>query len=134
MSANMPNKRPLSPHLQIYRPLINMVMSIFHRISGSALYFGMLFLAWWLISVATGPEYFALVQGFLSSIPGRIILFAFTWALVLHALGGIRHFIWDTGRGYELRTVNLLSWLSLIGSILITVGIWALGYKMLGVL
>ena len=132
VSVNPPNKRPLSPHIGIYRPLINMVMSIFHRISGSALYFGMVFLAWWLISVATGPDYFAVVQGFLASIPGRLILFAFTWALMLHALGGIRHFIWDTGRGYELGTVDLLSWLSLFGSIILTLLIWYFGYKMIG--
>ena len=109
-----------------------MVMSIFHRISGSALYFGMLILAWWLISVATGPEYFGLVQGFLASIPGRLLLFAFTWALVLHGLGGIRHFIWDMGRGYGLGTIDLMSWLSLFISIILTLLIWYFGYKMIG--
>jgi len=128
----MPGKRPISPHLQIYKPLINMVMSIFHRISGSALYFGMFFLAWWLMSVASGPEYFGFVQGVLASIPGRLILFVFTWALMLHALGGVRHFIWDTGRGFELGTVNWMSWLSLLGSIVLTLLIWYFGYKMIG--
>jgi len=132
VSAKMPGKRPISPHLQIYKPLINMVMSIFHRISGSALYFGMFFLAWWLMSVASGPEYFGFVQGVLASIPGRLILFVFTWALMLHALGGVRHFIWDTGRGFELGTVNWMSWLSLLGSIVLTLLIWYFGYKMIG--
>lgn len=109
-----------------------MVMSILHRISGSMLYFGMFILAWWLISVASGPDYFGLVQGLLASIPGRLIMFGFTWALVHHALGGIRHFIWDTGRGYELGTVNLLSWMTILGSITLTLVIWYFGYKMTG--
>jgi len=134
VSANKPGKRPLSPHLQIYKPLINMVMSIFHRISGSALYFGMFFLAWWLFSVASGPAYFDLVQGMLASIPGRFLLFVFTWALMLHAFGGIRHFIWDTGRGFGLSTINWLSWISLFGSFALTMLIWAFGYNLIGVL
>lgn len=132
MSANMTGKRPLSPHLQIYKPLINMRMSIFHRISGAALYFGMFLLAWWLFSVASGADYFAFVQGVLSSIPGRLVLFVFTWALMHHALGGIRHLIWDTGRGFELRTVNLLSWLTIIGSVVSTILIWVFGYMTIG--
>jgi len=132
VSANMTGKRPLSPHLQIYKPLINMRMSIFHRISGAALYFGMFLLAWWLFSVASGADYFAFVQGVLSSIPGRLVLFVFTWALMHHALGGIRHLIWDTGRGFELRTVNLLSWLTIIGSVVSTILIWVFGYMTIG--
>ena len=128
----MSGKRPLSPHIQIYRPLINMVMSIFHRISGAILYFGMFFLAWWLTSVATSAGYFEYVQEFMSSIPGRLILFGFTWSLTHHALGGIRHFIWDTGRGHDLGTVDLLSWGTIIGSIILTLLIWTFGYMARG--
>ena len=129
---NMTGNRPLSPHLQVYRPLINMVMSIFHRISGVVLYIGMFFLAWWLISVATGAAYFSFVQELLASIAGRLILFIFTWALMHHALGGIRHFIWDSGHGFGLATVDLLSWATLIGSVTLTLLIWTFGYMMIG--
>ena len=118
--------RPLSPHLQVYSPQINMVMSIVHRITGAALYFGTLLLAWWLIAAATGPEHFELASGFFGSIIGRLILLGYTWALLHHMFGGIRHFIWDTGRGFELGTVDFLCWLSLIASLGLTVVIWVM--------
>lgn len=117
--------RPLSPHLQVYSLLINMVMSIFHRITGAALYFGTLIVAWWLVAAATSPGYYDYVSSLLGSIPGMIILFGYTWALVHHAFGGLRHLIWDTGRGFELPTVKAMSWASIIFSILITCAIWA---------
>ena len=119
-------ERPLSPHLQIYRPLINMVMSIFHRITGSALYFGTLLLAWWLVAAATGPDHFNFVNDIMGSIPGRIVLVGYTWALIHHMLGGIRHLIWDTGSALDLESVDRLSWATIIGSIVLTVVIWAL--------
>lgn len=121
---NVKAERPLSPHLQIYRPLINMVMSIVHRITGVALYFGTVLLAWWLTAAATGPEYFNFVNGIFGSLPGRIVLFGYTWALMHHMLGGLRHFIWDTGRGYDLATVDRLSWGTIVGSVLLTGAIW----------
>lgn len=117
-------ERPLSPHLQIYSPLVNMVMSILHRITGAALYFGTLLLVWWLVAAATGPDYFAYVSAIMNSWLGRIVLIGYTWALVHHGLGGIRHFIWDSGRGYDLETIDRLSWGSLLGSLLITLMIW----------
>ena len=119
-------ERPLSPHLQVYKPIINMVMSILHRITGAALYFGSALLAWWLVAAAAGPDYFAFVNGIMGSLIGRVILFGFTWALFLHALGGIRHFIWDTGKGYELSTVDRMCWTSLIASIVLTLLVWLL--------
>lgn len=118
--------RPLSPHIQIYRPLINMVMSILHRITGAALYVGTLLLAWWLTAVAAGPEYFNWVNSLLVSPIGRLVLIGYTWAMMHHMLGGIRHLIWDTGRGFDLGTVNRLSWATIIGSLLLTGGIWFL--------
>lgn len=132
-----PKARPLSPHLQIYKPEINMTMSIFHRLTGAALYLGTLLLAWWLVAAATGPAYYDYVQGIFGSIIGQIVLFGYTWALIHHMLGGIRHFIWDTGKGFELSTVNLMGWLTIIGSVVITMAIWAYvgatkGYGALG--
>jgi succinate dehydrogenase / fumarate reductase cytochrome b subunit len=118
-------QRPLSPHLQVYRPLVNMVMSIVHRITGAALYFGTLLLAWWLIAAATGPGYLSYVNGLFATLPGKIVLFGYTWALMHHMLGGIRHFIWDTGSGYDLKTVDLMSWGTLVLSVLFTTAVWA---------
>ena len=116
--------RPLSPHLSIFRPYINMVMSIIHRISGAANYFGSLLLAVWLISAAAGESEFNAVSSILASPLGLIVLFGFTWSVMHHMLGGIRHFIWDTGHGFELPTVRLLSWGTLLGSITLTGLIW----------
>ncbi|MEW5965368.1 MAG: succinate dehydrogenase, cytochrome b556 subunit [Pseudomonadota bacterium] len=118
-------ERPLSPHLQIYSPLINMVMSILHRMTGAALYLGSVLLAWWLVAAASGPDYFAFVSGIMASWPGKLVLLGYTWALIHHALGGIRHFIWDTGRGYELATIDLLSWGTIVLSVLLTAAVWA---------
>ena len=120
--------RPLSPHLSIFRPLITMVMSIVHRITGGALYFGMILLAWWLTAAATGPEAFATADAVFGSWLGRLVLFGFTWALLHHWLGGIRHLIWDTGAGYSHAARNGLSWATLIGSVVLTLLVWVIGY------
>lgn len=128
--ANTPSEaaRPLSPHLQIYRPYITMVMSIVHRITGSALFFGTLLVVWWLIAAASGPDYFDYVQGIYGSILGRLVLFGYTWALVHHMLGGIRHLIWDTGRGFDIPSANRMAWMTLIGSVTLTILVWIIGY------
>lgn len=118
--------RPLSPHLQIYKPLINMVMSILHRITGAALYFGTVLLAWWLISAATSPQYFNYVSSWFQTLPGQIVMIGYTWALLHHMLGGLRHFIWDMGRGFELSTIDRLSWATIILSLAGTAAIWFL--------
>jgi succinate dehydrogenase / fumarate reductase cytochrome b subunit len=89
--------RPLSPHLQVYSMRINMLMSIVHRITGSALYFGTVILVAWLIAAAMGPDAYDFVAGLLGSWLGLAVLFLYTWALMHHMMGGIRHFIWDTG-------------------------------------
>ncbi|MBA2126097.1 succinate dehydrogenase, cytochrome b556 subunit [Hyphomicrobium methylovorum] len=117
-------ERPLSPHLQVYSPLINMMMSILHRITGAALYFGSVILAIWLIAAATGPECYAYVSSWLVTIPVQLILLGYTWALMHHLVGGVRHFIWDTGAGYDLKTIDLLSWGSLALSLALTALIW----------
>jgi len=129
--------RPISPHLQIYSPLINMVMSILHRITGGALYFGTLLLAAWVISAAVGMPSFDYVNGLIAASPygvpiGRIVLFGYTWALVHHMLGGIRHLIWDTGRGFALANVDLLCWGTIILSVAVTIAIWVLAWQIRG--
>ncbi|MDA7946382.1 MAG: succinate dehydrogenase, cytochrome b556 subunit [Hyphomicrobiaceae bacterium] len=131
-SANPAGKRPLSPHLQIYRPMLTMLMSILHRATGAALYFGTLLVAWWLFAAAAGPEYYDFASGFANSFIGRLILFGYTWSLIHHMLGGLRHFIWDTGRGFDLPTVELLARATIIGSLTLTVLIWVIAYAVRG--
>ena len=109
-----------------------MVMSIVHRITGSALYFGTLIVAWWLIAAATGRSNFDFAASVLHSPIGMLVLFGYTWALIHHALGGVRHLIWDTGRGFDLATVNVLSWATVVGSVLATCALWAFVFKMRG--
>jgi succinate dehydrogenase / fumarate reductase cytochrome b subunit len=124
--------RPLSPHLSIYRLTLTMAMSILHRITGAALYAGTLLLVWWLLAAAAGPDAYAKVQWFLGTIIGQLVLFGYTWALIHHMFGGIRHFIWDTGHGFEPAQREFLVWLGLIGSIATTVVLWIIGYMVIG--
>lgn len=125
-------ERPLSPHLFIYKPLINMVMSILHRLTGVALYFGTLLLAAWLIAAAMGEGQFNYVNALFAHPVGKLVLFGYTWALAHHMLGGIRHLIWDTGRGLQIWQVNALSWLTILGSIALTIAVWAVGLMLRG--
>ena len=127
-NADMRGKRPLSPHLQIYKPILTMVMSILHRITGAALYFGTILRAWWLIAAAAGPTYFDFVNDLYGSIFGRLILFGFTWALVHHMLGGLRHFIWDMGAGFGKEAREWLARATIIGSVTLTIILWIIGY------
>ena len=120
--------RPLSPHLQIYRPMLTMMMSIVHRITGMALYFGIVLLVWWLTAASISDGYFDFVQGFFGHWFGRLLLFGFTWALIHHALGGLRHLLWDTGRGFDLNLVEWLARANLAGSIVLTFLLWVIGY------
>ena len=128
MAETKPGARPLSPHLQIYRPMLTMMMSILHRITGAALYFGIILLVWWLSAAATSDSYFDLVQGFFGHWFGRLVLFGFTWALVHHTLGGLRHLLWDTGRGFDLKMVEWMARANLAGSVVITLLLWIIGY------
>jgi succinate dehydrogenase / fumarate reductase cytochrome b subunit len=124
--------RPLSPHLTIYRAPITMTTSILHRITGAALYFGTLLVAWWLIAAATSETHFDFVNGIFGSWLGRLVLLGYTWALVLHMLGGIRHLVWDVGAGLEKHTASKIAWATVAGSIVLTVLIWIAGYAARG--
>lgn len=122
--TNLHANRPLSPHLQIYKPIPTMVMSIVHRITGSALYVGTLLVAWWLIAAATNEEYFNFVNAIYGSWIGRLVLLGYTWALIHHMIGGIRHLIWDTGRGLDKDTTTKMAWASLMLSVALTILVW----------
>jgi len=130
--AKGPAARPLSPHLTIYRPMLTMMMSIVHRITGMALYAGSLLLAWWLLAVASGPNAYATFQSVASSFIGRIVLFGYTWALIHHMLGGLRHLIWDTGHGLAAAEREWLVRANLVGSIALTIVLWIVGGYLMG--
>ena len=130
--ARTAKQRPLSPHLQIYKPLLTMMMSIVHRITGGALYFGMLLLVWWMLAAAAGPNAYASVQWFMETVFGRLILFGYTWALIHHMLGGVRHLIWDLGYGLGPSERELLTVATLVGSVGFTVLLWITGILMMG--
>ncbi len=127
-----PIQRPLSPHLQIYRFMLTMMMSIVHRITGVGLYFGTLLLVWWLIAAASGPNAYANVQWFMGTIVGRLVLLGYTWALLHHGLGGIRHLIWDLGYGFGPGEREWLARATLFGSITLTIVVWIVGYFFMG--
>jgi len=95
-------ERPISPHIQVYKPQITSVLSIFHRITGVAITVGTLLLTWWLVAAAYGPEQFAVCQAFLGSVIGQLLLWAFTFAVFYHLGNGIRHLAWDFGWGFEM--------------------------------
>jgi succinate dehydrogenase / fumarate reductase cytochrome b subunit len=119
--------RPLSPFFT-YRWTLTMALSIVHRITGIALYVGTLLMAWWLIATASGPTAYAAIQGFTSSWIGRLVLFGYTWALIHHMLGGLRHFVWDLGYGYGASEREWLTRAALIGSVTLTLVIWVIAY------
>ena len=116
--------RPLSPHLSVYRFTPTMAMSILHRITGIVIYFGTLLVAAWLVAAATSPGLFDTAQWFAGSWVGLAVLVGLTWAMYHHMLGGIRHFVWDTGTGLEKRAATTLAHLTWIGSVLLTVLTW----------
>ncbi len=106
MSDQKLPQRPLSPHLSIYKPQITSALSIFHRITGVAMAFGALLVTWWFVAGAVSPGYFDFVDGLMTSLIGDLVMFGLLWALMYHALNGIRHLIWDAGRGMDIETVN----------------------------
>ena len=118
--------RPTSPHLQIYKFTITMAMSIIHRITGIGLYGGMVLLVLWLGAAAFGEEPLAVVNAIFGSWFGQLVLFGFTWALFQHLLGGLRHFIWDSGRGFEPGVRERLAWANVIGAVILTLLAWAI--------
>lgn len=121
-------RRPLSPHLQVYRPQITSVLSIMHRLTGIALAVGTLLLVAWLVAAAKSPVAYAAVGGFIGSWIGLVLLFGWTAALVYHLLNGIRHLAWDAGYGYGLADVHRSGWAVVIGTAALTVLLWIIAF------
>ncbi|RUA18716.1 MAG: succinate dehydrogenase, cytochrome b556 subunit [Alphaproteobacteria bacterium] len=121
------SKNPLSPHLQIYRWQISSLLSITHRITGILNLLGLIFISAWISSAGIGENLFEYFSVFLKSFIGKFILIGFTWSISYHLLSGIRHFFWDLGYGYEIKTVNISGVIVIVSSLLLTVFLWLIG-------
>jgi succinate dehydrogenase / fumarate reductase, cytochrome b subunit len=106
---------------------MTMAMSIAHRVSGAALYVGVLLLAWFLIAASADASTFAIFSDFIGSFIGLVVLFVITWALFHHLVGGVRHIIWDAGYGLDAPLRDQMAWATLIGGIALTVLVWIIG-------
>jgi succinate dehydrogenase / fumarate reductase cytochrome b subunit len=121
------DSRPLSPHLQVYRWQLTMTLSILHRMTGVALAVGAILLVWWLGAAADGPKPFTSFQSFLGSWIGLILLFGWSVALFYHLCNGIRHLVWDTGHGLDLKSVYAGGWAVVGATAVLTVIAWVVG-------
>lgn len=117
-------QRPLSPHLQVYKPQITSTLSIIHRATGVVLAIGALLVAAWLVCVASNAECFAWCQQWLASWFGKLTLFAFSASMIYHLLNGIRHLLWDIGWGMEIETVVKTGYLVIFLSVVLTALLW----------
>jgi len=124
--------RPLSPHLQIYKPQLTAVLSIFHRATGVFLAIGTLLLVYWLTALAQGPEGYELARAFFGSTIGNLILLPWIFALFYHLCNGIRHLFWDMGVGFQIKTVYASGILVVIVAILLTLLSYGMAYVMQG--
>lgn len=114
-------ERPLSPHLQIYRPQLTAITSILTRITGNALIVGVMLAVWWLLAAATSPDYFAVANAVATSWLGDLVFIGSAWAVWYHYLAGLRHLYYDAGKGLDIPTAEKLGWACIIGSVVLTV-------------
>jgi succinate dehydrogenase / fumarate reductase cytochrome b subunit len=120
------DNRPLSPHLQVYKPQWTSFGSIMHRATGIALTFGSLLAVYWLIAIASGPEAYATAQAFFGNFLVQIVLFGFTLAFVYKTLSGFRHLVWDTGHGLTISQVEKSAKLIVGLTVVLSVVLWLL--------
>lgn len=129
--ANRPVHRPLSPHLQVYRPQLTSVLSILHRATGIALTLGALYLATWVVFASASPATYATFQNFNASVVGRIVLGGWLFCLFYHLFNGIRHLFWDAGYGFELKDAYRSGWLVVAASLVATAASWIAGLRLI---
>ena len=118
--------RPLSPHLSIFRWPITMALSILHRVTGVAMAFGLIVYAIWLMAASGSPDAYADLADLLGSLVGQVLLIAWTAAFFLHLANGIRHLVWDAGRGFERSTANASGWFVVATAAILTLLYWVL--------
>ncbi|KQW21374.1 succinate dehydrogenase [Afipia sp. Root123D2] len=131
-AAKTPRLRPLSPNIHNYRPQLTSVLSIANRITGVVLSVGAVGLVIWLSAAAAGPEPYVTVQQAIGSWIGRLVMLGFTFAFFLHLCGGIRHLVWDTVHGFELRSIYISGWSVVAASVVLTAAAWAAGLSIGG--
>ena len=124
--------RPLSPNIQIYRPQLTSVLSIANRITGVILSLSAVGLVIWLSAAAAGPRTYGIVQSAVGSWAGQVVLLGCTFAFFLHLCGGIRHLVWDTVHGFELRSIYISGWAVVVASVVLTVATWVVSASMGG--
>ena len=118
------NNRPISPHLQIYRPQLTSILSISHRFTGVILYLSIFLVSFWLFCTAFNNELKVIIENFLFSIFGKIVLFSITFSFIYHFLNGIRHIVWDFGFGFNIKNVYLTGFIIILLTIAINIYIW----------
>lgn len=122
-------ERPLSPHLQVYKPQLTSTTSIMHRFTGMILSLAAVFLVWGLLAIAHGADSYSTYKAFMGSGPGLILFVAFTFSLSYHLLNGIRHLMWDAGHGMDIPSAYASGWASIIGAVVLTVGAVILAFS-----
>ncbi|MDH3688303.1 MAG: succinate dehydrogenase, cytochrome b556 subunit [Gammaproteobacteria bacterium] len=122
--------RPISPHLQIYKPQLTSVLSITHRATGIFLALGTVMLVYWIMAIASGPDAYNTIRSFFGSVIGKLLLLGWSYALFYHLCNGIRHLFWDIGMGFEMRTVYISGWAVVVASLVLTLSAWLIGYAM----
>jgi|HubBroStandDraft_3_1064219.scaffolds.fasta_scaffold51044_2 succinate dehydrogenase / fumarate reductase cytochrome b subunit len=118
--------RPLSPHLLQWRWHVTMAMSIFMRVAGGATYVGLFLVTGWALALVSGREAYDDYMGLLGSIPGKVVLFGFTVAVFLHLAGGLRHLLWDLGKGYSKEEASLSAWAAIVFAVVASIGVWVI--------
>ena len=125
-----PEARPMSPHLSVWRWHLTMLCSILNRMTGIALYGGLLILAAWAIALANVPDSYALVMGLLGSLLGKLVMLGLTFSLFFHLAAGIRHLVWDAGYGYDPKTADMTGAAAIAFAIAATIAVWYLAWLM----
>lgn len=131
MTSIPKKKRPLSPHLQVYRPQMTSILSILNRATGVALALGLVMVTCWLCALASGAQSHADFHNFVAGWCGQVLLLGFSFSLIFHLLNGVRHLMWDTGSGLDLPSAYRSGWLVIIGSGLLTLLVWAKAYGLI---
>ena len=131
MSTNKTvDKRPLSPFMigPYYKPQLTSMLSITHRLTGLFLTLGSLFIAGWLVALAAGPAWYDFYAGQMLAWYGQLLLLGWSWATLYHLCNGIRHLLWDTGRGLDIKSAYASGYTVVVVSALLTVAVWVLAY------
>jgi succinate dehydrogenase / fumarate reductase cytochrome b subunit len=127
----MYEKNPLSPHLQIYRWHLSMILSIAHRIIGVVNSIAIILICLWTISLLFGEENYEIIKILFQSLFGKFLITSLSWSFSFHILSEIRHLIWDLGYGFDLKISKITGIITIIGSLALTILIYLLGKNLI---